>query len=393
MKTNTKFEKYGGIFVPETLIPALEELEKAYLKAKSDEKFQKKLSYYLKHYAGRPTPLYFAENFSKRAGCKVYLKREDLLHGGAHKTNNVLGQALLAKAMGKKRIIAETGAGQHGVAAAMAGALFGIPTEIYMGVEDIERQKINVFRMKLCGAKVNPVEVRPGKGTLKDAISESLRDWTTNIETTYYMLGSVAGPHPYPSLVRDFQKIIGEETRKQIVEAEGRLPDYVLACVGGGSNAIGIFNSFIGEPKVKLIGVEAAGKGVNTKEHCATLSKGSEGVFQGALSFVLQDKDGQIQEAYSIAAGLDYPGVGPEHVFLKMKKRAEYFAVDDKEAISALKILSEDEGIIPALEPAHAVAYVLKMKNLSKNDIIVINLSGRGDKDMYHISRYLGEEI
>ena len=392
MKTNTKFEKYGGIFVPETLIPALEELEKAYLKAKSDEKFQEELNYYLKYYAGRPTPLYFAENFSKRAGCKVYLKREDLLHGGAHKTNNCIGQALLAKRMGKKRIIAETGAGQHGVAAAMAGALFGIPTEIYMGVEDIERQKINVLRMKLCGAKVNPVEVRPGKGTLKDAISESLRDWTTNIETTYYMLGSVAGPHPYPSLVRDFQKIIGEETRKQIVEAEGRLPDYVLACVGGGSNAIGIFNAFIGDSEVKLIGVEAAGKGVDTKEHCATLSKGSEGVFQGALSFVLQDKDGQIQEAYSIAAGLDYPGVGPEHVFLKMKKRAEYVSISDKEAVEAFKILSEDEGIIPALEPAHAVAYVLKMKH-SKDELIVINLSGRGDKDMYHISRYLGEEV
>lgn len=391
MKTNTKFEKYGGIFVPETLIPALEELEKAYLKAKDDKEFQKELSYYLKHYAGRPTPLYLAENFSKRAGCRVYLKREDLLHGGAHKTNNVLGQALLAKRMGKKRIIAETGAGQHGVAAAMAGALFGIPTEIYMGVEDIERQKINVMRMKLCGAKVNPVEVRPGRGTLKDAISESLRDWTTNVETTYYMLGSVAGPHPYPSLVRDFQKIIGEETKKQILELEGRLPDYVVACVGGGSNAIGIFNEFIKDSKVKLIGVEAAGKGVNTKEHCATLTKGSEGVFQGALSFVLQDKDGQIQEAYSIAAGLDYPGVGPEHVFLKMKKRAEYVSITDKEAIEAFKILSEDEGIIPALEPAHAVAYVLKMQNLSKDDIIVINLSGRGDKDMYHVSKYLGE--
>jgi len=390
---NTKFGKYGGVFVPETLIPALEELEKAYLKAKNDKEFQKELDYYLKYYAGRPTPLYFAENFSKRAGCKVYLKREDLLHGGAHKTNNCIGQALLARAMGKKRIIAETGAGQHGVAAAMTGALFGIPTEIYMGVEDIERQKINVLRMKLCGAKVNPVEVRPGRGTLKDAISESLRDWTTNIETTYYMLGSVAGPHPYPSLVRDFQRIIGEETKEQILKLEGRLPDYVVACVGGGSNAIGIFNAFINEPSVKLIGIEAAGKGIDTKEHCATLSKGSEGVFQGALSFVLQDKDGQIQEAYSIAAGLDYPGVGPEHVSLKKTGRAEYASVTDKEAIEAFKILSEDEGIIPALEPAHAIAHVLKMKNLSKDDIIVINLSGRGDKDMYHVSKYLGEEV
>ena len=314
------------------------------------------------------------------------------MHGGAHKTNNVLGQALLAKTMGKTRIIAETGAGQHGIAVAMAGALFGIPTEIYMGVEDIERQKINVLRMKLCGAKVNPVEVRPGKGTLKDAISESLRDWTTNVETTYYMLGSVAGPHPYPSLVRDFQKVIGEETKKQIVELEGKLPDYVIACVGGGSNAIGIFNEFLGDSEVKLIGVEAAGKGTSTKEHGATLSKGTEGVFQGALSFVLQDKDGQIQEAHSVAAGLDYPGVGPQHALLKKNDRAQYVSVTDKEAIEGFEILSQDEGIIPALESAHAIAYTLKMKNLSKEDIIVINLSGRGDKDMFHISKYLGEE-
>ncbi len=392
MQNNTRFEKYGGMFVPETLIPALEELEKAYLSSKDDKGFQKELSYYLKQYAGRPTPLYLAENFSKRVGCKVYLKREDLLHGGAHKTNNCIGQALLARKMGKTRIIAETGAGQHGIAAAMAGALFGIPTEIYMGVEDIERQKINVLRMKLCGAKVNPVEVRPGRGTLKDAISESLRDWTTNIESTYYMLGSVAGPHPYPSLVRDFQKIIGEEARKQILEVEGRLPDYVMACVGGGSNAIGIFNAFLDDSKVKLIGVEAGGEGVDTKKHGATLSKGTEGVFQGALSFVLQDKDGQIQEAHSISAGLDYPGVGPQHALLKEKGRAEYFAIDDDEAVKALKILSEDEGIIPALESAHAVAHALKMK-VKKEGIIVINLSGRGDKDMYHISGYLGEKV
>ncbi|MBN1157203.1 tryptophan synthase subunit beta [Candidatus Woesearchaeota archaeon] len=392
MKKKTRFGRFGGVYVPETLMPALEELEEAYLKAIKDEGFKKELSYYLKQYAGRPTTLYFAENLSRRIGCKVYLKREDLLHGGAHKTNNVLGQALLAKRMGKKRIIAETGAGQHGVAVAMAGALFRIPAEIYMGVEDIERQKINVLRMKLCGAKVNPVEVSPGKGSLKDAISEALRDWTTNVENTYYMLGSVAGPYPYPCLVRDFQKIIGEETRKQIMKAEGRLPNYVLACVGGGSNAIGMFKAFVEDKKVKLIGVEAGGLGVNTNKNCATLSKGKEGVFQGAQSFVLQDKNGQIHEAYSISAGLDYPGVGPEHSFLKEMKRAEYVAINDNEALEAFKVLSKEEGIIPALESAHAVAYALKM-NLRKNDIIVINLSGRGDKDMFHAAKYLGEEL
>jgi len=389
LKNDTRFGKFGGMFVPETLVPALEELEAAYLKAIGDKGFQKKLSHYLKEYAGRPTGLYLAENFSKRVGCRVYLKREDLLHGGAHKTNNVLGQALLAKAMGKKRIIAETGAGQHGVAVAMVGALFRFQTEIYMGVEDIERQEVNVLRMRLCGAKVNPVEVSKGRGSLKDAINEALRDWTTNVNDTYYMLGSVAGPHPYPTLVRDFQKIIGEETREQILEKEGRLPDYVLACVGGGSNAIGIFNAFIDDKNVKLIGVEAGGKGTGTDEHCATLSKGEEGVFQGAHSYVLQDKNGLIKEGYSISAGLDYPGVGPQHAFLKDTGRAEYVAVSDEEALCAFRELSEDEGIIPALESAHAVAHAMKMKP-KKDNIIVINLSGRGDKDMFHAGKHMG---
>jgi len=389
MKNNTRFGKFGGMFVPETLVPALEELESAYMKAIQDKRFRRELSHHLKEYAGRPTGLYLAENFSRRVGCKVYLKREDLLHGGAHKTNNVLGQALLAKAMGKRRIIAETGAGQHGVAVAMVGALFRFRTEIYMGVEDIERQKINVLRMRLCGAKVNPVEVSKGKGSLKDAINEALRDWTTNVRDTYYMLGSVAGPHPYPSLVRDFQKIIGEEARAQIMEKEGRLPDYVLACVGGGSNAIGIFNAFISDKEVGLIGVEAGGKGIGTDEHCATLSKGEEGVFQGAHSYVLQDRNGQIKDAYSISAGLDYPGVGPQHAFLKGAGRAEYVSVDDKEALEAFRVLSEDEGIIPALESAHAVAYAMRMKP-KKDDIIIINLSGRGDKDMFVAGKHLG---
>lgn len=388
MKTSTRFGKFGGIFVPETLIPALEELEKAYLDCKENKDFQEEFMHYLKEYAGRPTNLYHAKNLSKRIGCKVYLKREDLLHGGAHKTNNALGQALLAKFMGKRRIIAETGAGQHGVAAAMVGALFGIQTEIFMGVEDIERQHINVLRMRLCGAKVNPVEVRPCVGSLKDAINEALRDWTTNVHDTYYLLGSVAGPHPYPALVKDFQKVIGEETKRQLMDIDGGLPDYILACVGGGSNAIGIFNDFVDDKDVKLIGVEAAGLGLDTGKHCATLTKGKQGIFQGANSFVLQDEDGQVEEAYSISAGLDYPGVGPEHSFLKDIKRAEYVSITDKEALEAFRILSKDEGIIPALESAHAVAHAVKMKP-SKDEIMVINLSGRGDKDMDHVSKLL----
>ncbi|MBI5389036.1 tryptophan synthase subunit beta [Candidatus Woesearchaeota archaeon] len=385
MKAETHFGKFGGTFVPETLMPALEELELAYLEAKKDPVFQKQLSYYLKHYAGRPTPLYYAENLSKRVGCKVYLKREDLLHGGAHKTNNVLGQALLAKTMGKKRIIAETGAGQHGIATAMAGALFGISVEIYMGIEDIKRQELNVLRMKLCGATVHPVEISLNKGSLKDAVSEALRDWTTNIRDTYYCLGTVAGPYPYPSMVRDFQKIIGEEARKQILDAEAKLPGAILACVGGGSNAIGIFHAFIPDAGVRLIGVEPGGDG---KKHGATLSQGREGIFQGAHSFVLQDNHGQIEEAYSISAGLDYPGVGPQHAHLKEIGRAQYVSVTDREAVEAVSVLSKDEGIIPALESAHAVAYALRMQ-VKNGDLIIINLSGRGDKDMYHIQKYL----
>jgi len=377
-KDGTRFGKYGGQFVPETLMPALQELETAYVKAIHDPEFQDQLNDLLTHYAGRPTPLYPARNFSREVGCSVYLKREDLLHGGAHKTNNVLGQVLLARTMGKTRIVAETGAGQHGVAVAMAGALFGIPTEIYMGVEDMERQSTNVQRMVLCGATVHPVEAGPGRGTLKDAVSESLRDWITNVRTTYYMLGSVTGPHPYPSMVRDLQKIIGKEPKKQVLEQAGRIPDYVLACVGGGSNAIGIFHSFLDHESVKLIGVEAGGNGFT---HGATLSRGTEGIFQGAHTFVLQDKDGQILDADSIAAGLDYPGVGPQHVQLKRTGRVRYESVTDAEALAAFRLLARTEGIIPALESSHALAYSLKM-NVRKNDLMVINLSGRGDKDL-----------
>ena len=353
----------------------------------------------LKNYAGRPTPLYYAERLSKIAGCKIYLKREDLLHGGAHKTNNALGQGLLAKYMGKKRIIAETGAGQHGAAVAMIGALLGIKTEVFMGSEDIKRQRANVLRMKLCGAKV--VSVESGSRTLKDAINEALRDWIANVQDTFYLFGTVAGPHPYPTIVKHFQKVIGEEAKRQILDAEKRLPDYVIACVGGGSNAIGIFNEFLGDKNVKLIGVEPAGHGLNTGKHGATLNKGSVGVLHGSMSYVLQDEDGQILETHSVSAGLDYPGVGPEHSFLKDVKRVDYESITDKEAIGAFKLLSEVEGIMPALESSHAIAYAMKLakrlkednannkeNNLDKNEtktknpIIVINLSGRGDKDL-----------
>src|SRR3989344_6343464 len=381
MKSKGKFGKYGGMFVPETLMPALEELESAFNKYKNDKKFNRELNELLKDYAGRPTPLYHAKKFSEIVGFKVYLKREDLLHGGAHKTNNGLGQGLLAKYMGKKRLIAETGAGQHGFATALVGAYFGIPTEIYMGVEDIKREHMNVLRMRVCGAKINPVST--GTGTLKEAINDALRDWITNIETTYYVFGTVAGPHPYPTIVKHFQKIIGKEARRQILKAEGRLPNAIVACVGGGSNAIGIFDAFKKDKSVRLIGVEPGGKGINTKYHGASLTHGREGVFQGSLSYVLQDKEGQIQDTHSISAGLDYPGVGPEHPFLRDMKRAEYTTITDKEALHAFKLLSEVEGIIPALESAHAIAYVLKIK-MKKSDIVVINLSGRGDKDMDH---------
>lgn len=392
MKSNTKFGEFGGTFVPETLMNALEELEAAYLKLKDDAKFKSELDELLKNYAGRPTPLYFAKNLTKKYGCKIYIKREDLLHTGAHKINNTLGQGLLAKHIGKTRIIAETGAGQHGVATAVVGALLGIKTAVFMGVEDIERQKLNVFRMKLCGAEVVPVS--SGAGTLKDAVNEALRDWISSVKDTHYIIGSVVGPHPYPTIVRDFQKVIGEETKKQVMEAEGRLPNAVVACVGGGSNSIGIFFDFIGDKGVGLYGVEAAGLGLNTEKHGASLCKGTPGILHGSLSYVLQDKDGQINEAYSISAGLDYPGVGPEHSYLKETGRVKYSAVTDKEALRAFRELSVTEGIIPALESSHAVAHALKVaRTLGKDDIIVINLSGRGDKDMYHAANALGVKI
>lgn len=389
MKTLGKFGKYGGVFAPETLVPALEELETAYLNIAKNKKFTAELDDLLKNYAGRPTSLYYAKNLSNILGLKIYLKREDLLHGGAHKTNNALGQGLLAKYMGKKRIIAETGAGQHGFAAAMIGALLGIPTEIFMGIEDIKRQQINVLRMKACGAKIHPVEIRSGIGTLKDAVNEALKDWITNIKTTYYLIGSVVGPHPYPLLVRDFQKIIGKEIKQQILEKERKLPNAIIACVGGGSNAIGAFYEFINDKSVNLIGVEAAGKGISSGKTGATINKGSDGILHGSLSKVLQTEDGQICEAYSISAGLDYPGIGPEHSYLAEIKRAQYDYATDREAVNAFKILSEREGIIPALESSHAIAYIIKnSKKFKKNNIVVINLSGRGDKDLEIMKEY-----
>ncbi|MEE9585577.1 MAG: tryptophan synthase subunit beta [Nitrososphaerales archaeon] len=388
-----KYGKFGGQFVPETLMHALEELEEAYDRLSVDKKFKKELDDYLSEYAGRPTPLYYAENLTRSlGGAKIYLKREDLLHSGAHKINNTLGQGLLARRMNKHRVIAETGAGQHGVATAMAAAVLGLKAEIYMGAEDIERQKLNVFRMRLLGADVHSVE--SGSKTLKDAINEAMRDWVTNVETTYYLLGSVVGPHPYPKIVRDFQSVIGSEIRRQVTKAEGRLPDILVACVGGGSNAIGTFYPFIDDPEVRLIGVEAAGRGLETGEHAATLNAGEEGVLHGMLTFLLQDEDGQIQPTHSISAGLDYPGVGPEHALLKTLKRAEYKVAGDKEAVDAFRRLSEMEGIVPALEPAHALAYVEKLApTLSKDKVIVVCLSGRGDKDVEVVAKALGEEV
>lgn len=390
MKKSGKFGKFGGTFAPETLMPALEELEEAYFRiVKKDKKFANELSELLANYAGRPTPLYFAKKLSGKLGFKIYLKREDLLHGGAHKTNNALGQGLLAKYMGKSRIIAETGAGQHGFAAAMIGALLGIETEVFMGTEDIKRQQMNVLRMKACGAKIHPVEIRPGVGALKDAVNEALRDWITNIDNTYYLIGSVVGPHPYPLLVRDFQKIIGKEIKQQIRKKENKLPSVIIACVGGGSNAIGAFYEFINDKNVKLIGVEAAGIGINSKKTGASINKGSDGILHGSLSKLLQTNDGQICEAYSISAGLDYPGIGPEHARLAETKRASYGFATDKEAINAFKMLSKNEGIIPALESSHAIAYLTKnAKKFKKNDIVVVNLSGRGDKDLEIIKKY-----
>ena len=390
---NGKYGKYGGVFVPETLMEAVNELEKAYCKARKDTKFQKELDYYLSEYVGRPTPLYYAENLTRKiGGAKIYLKREDLAHGGAHKINNTLGQALLAKQMGKKRVIAETGAGQHGVATAIACAMLGLKAEVYMGVEDMERQRLNVFRMKLLNAEVHPVE--SGSKTLKDSINEALRDWVTNLQTTYYLIGSVVGPHPYPMMVRDFQSIIGAELKQQILQKENRFPDALVACVGGGSNAIGTFYPFEDENTVTLYGVEAAGEGLATGKHAASLGKGAEGVFHGMLTYVLQDSDGQIQNTHSLSAGLDYPGVGPEHSFLKGLQRAEYVSATDKEAADAFLILSQEEGILPALESAHALAYATKLaKQMQKDKVIVVNLSGRGDKDVETMAGYLGVKI
>ncbi len=375
------FGEFGGKYVPETLMISLSELEKAYQSAKADTEFRKELNYYLREYAGRPTPLFFARNLSKICSLKVYLKREDLLHTGAHKINNTLGQILLARRMNKKRVIAETGAGQHGVATATVAALFGLRCVIYMGTEDIKRQALNVFRMKLLGAEVKPVDT--GSKTLKDAMTQAIRDWVTNVRDTFYVIGTVAGPHPYPMIVRDFQSVIGKEARKQILHKENKLPDCLLACVGGGSNAMGLFYSFFAERGVKFIGVEAAGRGLSTGLHAATLVKGRVGVLHGSKSDLLQDKDGQVNIAHSIAAGLDYPGVGPEHAYYKRIGRAEYFAVTDAQALEGFKLLSETEGIIPALESAHAI-YFLKVlaKKIKSGKTVIVCLSGRGDKDV-----------
>lgn len=392
-----RFGPYGGKYVPETLMPALTELETAYNKYKNEPDFTQELQGLLKDYVGRANPLYFAERLSQHYTRpdftpEIYLKREDLNHTGAHKINNALAQALLAIRMGKKRIIAETGAGQHGVATATVCARFGLECIIYMGVEDMERQKLNVFRMRLLGAKVEPVSA--GTGTLKDATSEAIRDWVTNVESTHYILGSVAGPHPYPMIVRDFHGVIGQETRQQCAEKWGGLPDILVACVGGGSNAMGLFHEFIPEPTVRLIGVEAAGESVASGKHAATLTEGRPGVLHGAMSYLLQDTQGQIVEAHSISAGLDYPGVGPEHSYLKDTKRAEYYAVTDLEAIAALRLLSELEGIIPALETAHAFAYLEKLcPQLTGSHRIVLNCSGRGDKDVQTVAKYLGDQL
>jgi len=385
-----RFGSYGGRYVPETLMPALLELEHEYNKAKKDRRFQSELAYYLKQYVGRPTELYFAERLTKRlGGAKIYLKREDLCHTGAHKINNAIGQGLLAKRMGKPRIIAETGAGQHGVATATVAAMFGLQCEIYMGTEDMQRQALNVFRMRLLGATVTAVDA--GSRTLKDAISEAMRDWTTNIRTTHYVLGSVLGAHPYPMMIRDFQAIIGKEARKQILAAEGRLPDYLVACVGGGSNAMGLFYAFLGDKKVKMVGVEAAGMGVNSGKHAARFSGGKPGVLQGTMTYLLQDEDGQINLTHSVSAGLDYAAVGPEHSYLRAIGRATYTSATDDEAMAAFDLLSREEGIVPALESAHAIAYTVKLApTMKKNQIVLINLSGRGDKDVQQVARMRG---
>lgn len=383
-----RFGEFGGKYIPETLVPAIEELEENYLKIKNDKSFKKELNYYLTEYAGRPTPLYFAKNLTEKiGGAKIYLKREDLLHGGAHKINNTLGQALLAKRMKKKRIIAETGAGQHGVATAMACACLGLKSEVYMGYKDTIRQKLNVYRMNLLGSKVHPV--KSGSQTLKDAINEAIRDWITNVKDTYYLLGSAVGPHPYPVMVRDFQSVIGTEIIQQMKKINKKNPDTVIACVGGGSNAIGTFYPLI-DSDTEIIGVEAAGKGLGTEFHSATLSAGSKGVLHGMMTYLLQDKEGQIKETHSISAGLDYPGVGPEHAFLKDARRVKYRSATDKEVIDAFLLLTRTEGIIPALESSHAIAEAVKIaKSKPKSESIVVTLSGRGDKDVEVVEEYV----
>ena len=386
------FGRFGGRFIPEVLMNNIDELEKAYLSFKEDKKFNEELDFLLKEYAGRPSLLYFAERLTEKAGgAKIYLKREDMMHTGAHKINNTLGQVLLAKKMGKKRIIAETGAGQHGVATATACALLDLECHVYMGTEDTRRQKMNVFRMELLGTEVIPVDT--GSRTLKDAINAAIRDWVTNVETTYYCIGSVVGPHPYPMMIRDFQSVIGEECKIQILEKEQKLPDIITACVGGGSNAIGIFYPFIEEDNVKMVGVEAGGLGLDTKKHAASLCKGGIGTLHGAMSYLLQDKEGQITETHSVAPGLDYPGVGPEHSYLKDEGIVEFTSINDKEALDAFNTLSRTEGILPALESSHAVAYALKIApNMSKESIILVNLSGRGDKDLEIVEEVLCKE-
>lgn len=391
-----RFGPYGGRYVPETLVSALEELEAAYETYRADPGFIAELDTLQSDYAGRPTPLFFARRLSEKVGCRIYLKREDLAHTGAHKINNTLGQILLAVRMGKKRIIAETGAGQHGVATATVAALFGLECHVYMGAEDIRRQELNVFRMRLLGAEVLPVT--SGAGTLKDATNEAIRDWVAGVENTHYIIGSVVGPAPYPTLVRDFQAVIGRETRAQVLVKEGRLPDGLVACVGAGSNAIGMFHEFVDEPPVRMIGVEAAGMGLDSGRHGASLARGVKGILHGSYSYVLQDEDGQIQEAHSIAAGLDYPSVGPEHSYLKDLGRVEYQSATDDEALAAFQTLSRLEGIIPALESSHALAYLLREggtkggrpHGFGSDDVVVLNLSGRGDKDVYSAAAALG---
>jgi tryptophan synthase beta chain len=387
MKYKGRFGDYGGFYVPEVLVPALEELEQAFYRFYQDGQFVGELEQFLRDYAGRPSPLYCAKRFSEYVGFKVYLKREDLLHGGAHKVNNTLGQGLLAKYMGKTKLIAETGAGQHGLATAMIGALFGMETKIFMGVTDIERQSVNVHKMRLCGAEVVPIE--GGTGTLKDAINDALRYWTAHVTDTFYLFGSACGPHPYPTIVRHFQSCIGKEARQQCLQQLGRLPDMVIACVGGGSNAIGIFSGFLDDKGVKLIGVEAGGKSLSSGKHAATLAAGRVGILHGAKAYLLQDEQGQVSETESVSAGLDYPAVGPEHCYLKDSGRARYFAALDDDVLDAFEILTKMEGILPALEPSHALAYLISQKGkLDPETIVVANLSGRGDKDVSIVETY-----